>query len=190
MGMNIQPGGIAHVDVREESRPARLQRLTQQVNFIDVICENISCGSTLVELADLYDLNYGKLSLWISSDSGRRSAVAAAIQIRTEWGQDVIIRELKRIAYADVREMFHEQGALKAARDWPSEAARSVASVKTKELFDNEGNEIGEMNEIKFYDKLKALELLGKNLKMFTEKHEHGLSKSLEDLLAQSNGEK
>ena len=47
----------------------------------------------------------------------------------------------------------------------------------------------GYIKKIKFWDKPRALELLGKNQKLFTEKVEHSGSVTLEQLVAGSHEE-
>lgn len=124
--------------------------------------------------------------------------IAAAIQeqmdkraARLEISADVILRELLFIARADLAQAYTKEGKLKSIHDIPEETRRAMAGVKVYEEFDGFGKDrfqCGETIEVKFWDKPKALELLGKHLKLFTDVHEvHG---SLEDLVAGSNQEK
>ena len=50
-----------------------------------------------------------------------------------------------------------------------------------------ERHKIGEVREVKFWDKIKSNELVGKHVGMWPTKVEHSGKMSLEQLLAQSN---
>lgn len=88
---------------------------------------------------------------------------------RTGINQDRIIRELARIALVNANNVIDVNSA--TVREDASEddtAAIASIKVKTTPFEDGEGVE----REIKFADKLKALELLGKHLGMFKDKVE------------------
>ena len=72
------------------------------------------------------------------------------------------------MAYANVAVLYDETGALLPMRDWPPDVARSVAGVKStkKNLVAGDGIQ-EDVVEVKLWDKLKALELIGTYLKMF-----------------------
>lgn len=86
---------------------------------------------------------------------------------RTGINQDRVIRELAKVAFlnpVDVIDMDSATIQGEANRD----DTACIASVKVKTIPTDEGP-ITE-REVKTYDKLKALELLGKHLGMFTDK--------------------
>lgn len=173
--------------IKEEyEQQARFHVLTLESNFINTVCRNISAGLTIFELADNLDVHFADLHEYIMSSPSNKKKFEAAELLRGEWLVGTTIRELKRIGTSDIRGLFSKNGGLLNPDEWTDEAAMAVAGIKVKELFDNNGEQIGEMKELKFWDKTRALELIGKNQKMFTEKTEHSLSKSLEDLVAGS----
>lgn len=172
-----------------ESPHARFLRLIELPNFIDNLCENIASGSRLVEVAEVYDIPYGQLSMWLYSTQENKKKYMWACDMRAEWSVDSILSELRHLARVDIRTLFDERGNLLDPHDWPDHTAKAVSGLKVKELFDRNGNKEGEIIDVKLWDKIKSLELLGKNLKMFTDKHEHSVDKKLEDLLAASMGE-
>lgn len=109
---------------------------------------------------------------------------------RVEVKQDDVLRALLRIGLMDPRTMYTETGALKEPKDWPDAIAACIASIEVFEERDERGNKIGDTTKVKFWPKVQSLELLGKYLKLFTDKREITLSKTLEDLVAGSWGEK
>ena len=92
---------------------------------------------------------------------------------RTEVTQDMVIRELSRIAFLDIRKLYNESGGLKNIQDIDDETIKAISSLETLEEYDGYGEDkkqIGNTQKVKLLDKLKALELLGRHLGMFKEK--------------------
>lgn len=109
------------------------------------------------------------------------AAVAAAMQARQERTQitaDRVLEELARIAFGDPRKVM----------SWGPDG---VTLIDSSELSDDEAAMIAEVSETKTlhggsikgktHDKVRALELIGRHLKMFTDKVEH--SGSVESLV-------
>ncbi len=97
----------------------------------------------------------------------------AARSARVEVRADEILLELKRIALADLGEAFDDNGNLKPMKDIPPDVRRAMAGVDVIELPGSEDGEAGGLvKKVKFWDKTKALELLGKHLKLYTDKVE------------------
>lgn len=170
-----------------ETRAERLTRLLSSETFMNTIKRTLAAGGSVLDMCECLDVDVDAVMDWINVNAARKSIYKNAIEARDEWSKEMVLRELRRAGQSDIRDVFNEQGAMVPVHEWTDEAARAVASVKVKELTDNMGNVIGELKEIKFWDKTKSLELIGKNLKMFTDKTEHSLTKSLEDILAESN---
>ncbi len=85
---------------------------------------------------------------------------------RTGVNADRVIRELARVAFFKATDAVEMSDAT-LKDDIAADDAAVIASVKVKQTFgDYEGIE----REVRFADKLKALELLGKHLGMFTDK--------------------
>jgi phage terminase small subunit len=94
---------------------------------------------------------------------------------KLEIDADTVLRELHRIATCDILEAYDENGALKPIREIPKEIRKAISSVKTREEFDYiEGDKIkvADVVEVKFWDKVRSLEHLGKHIKLFTDKIE------------------
>jgi phage terminase small subunit len=91
---------------------------------------------------------------------------------RTEVTQERVIAELATIAFSNIGDIASwgpEGVSVKSANELSPEILASVADVSK-----SSGKE-GGMVRVKLYDKLKALELLGKHLGLFEEKIEIGV---------------
>ena len=101
----------------------------------------------------------------------------AARAKRTGITADVILGELLRLARVDIREAYDATGHLLPIKQIPEDVARAISGIKVLDEFEGSGDErvkIGEVREVKFHDKTRSLELLGKHLKLFTDKVEYG----------------
>jgi phage terminase small subunit len=95
------------------------------------------------------------------------------IEKRTEVTQDMVIKELAKIAFLDIRKLYTENGQLKNIADMDSETAGAISSLETLEEYEGYGDDrekIGDTQKVKLLDKTKALELLGRHLGIFKEK--------------------
>jgi phage terminase small subunit len=83
-----------------------------------------------------------------------------------------VLQELLYLATSDMEKVFNDDGSLKTMKDIPKGTRRAISSVEIEELYDGHGEDrrqIGFTKKIKFWDKNKSLENLGKHLKLFTE---------------------
>jgi len=94
------------------------------------------------------------------SISSRIDELRAAISVRTGVNQDRVIRELARIGFLDPTRLANMDSAMVYQAASEDDRA-AISSVKVKSGAD------WTEREVKFADKLKALELLGKHLGMF-----------------------
>lgn len=83
---------------------------------------------------------------------------------RTIIDGDKILQEINRIAIQDPRKAFDKYCNLLPVHQWPDEMAACISSIEVVELKDKEGNVYGELKKVKFWDKVKALDLAMKHL--------------------------
>ena len=150
--------------------------------FLSDLCEHVTSGGSLPNLCKLLSVRYSKVIEWIYTDPIRSEQYERALKARGEWAVQSVLSELKDIALADIRQAYDEQGNMLPPNEWPDALARTIAAVETNEI----AGEAGYTKRIKMWDKLKALELLGKNLKLFKEQIEHSGQLTLEDLVTGS----
>ena len=104
-----------------------------------------------------------------------RRAVEAglhAISVRCAIDAEKVMRELAAIAFSNF--LHYEvaaDGTLGLAAGAPAEAMLALARTKHKHWVKQDGT-VATESEFTFCNKLKALQLLGKNLKLFTERLE------------------
>ena len=92
---------------------------------------------------------------------------------RTEITQDMVIKELAKIAFLDIRKLYTENGQLKNIADIDSDTAGAISQLETLEEYEGYGDDrekIGDTQKVKLLDKTKALELLGRHLGIFNDK--------------------
>lgn len=79
---------------------------------------------------------------------------------RTQITQDMTIREIAKIAYADPRRAFDEAGNMLPIHLWPDDLAATISGFKIKRM---PGDDSGaELVEVKTWDKNAALEKAAK----------------------------
>lgn len=86
---------------------------------------------------------------------------------RTGINQDRVIQELARIAFVNPQNLIDPEDA-SIRPDATEDDLACIQSVKVKSMDGAKGSSLE--REVKLNDKLKALELLGKHLGMFTDK--------------------
>lgn len=94
---------------------------------------------------------------------------------KSEVTIDRVISELANIAFSDVGEAFATNGDLKPIHEMPETIRRALSGIDVDQLFEGRGEDrehIGYTKKIRMWEKTKALELLGRHLKMFTDKIE------------------
>lgn len=87
-----------------------------------------------------------------------------------------VLMELGRIAFADIRQLYDEHGALKLPHEWGDSIAAAVTSMDSFEVTDGQGVPIGENKRVKLSDKLSALDKLARILGMYKADNKQGAS--------------
>lgn len=105
---------------------------------------------------------------------------------------DWVLRHNAAIVQADITDILEPDGRFKSPHDWPQIWRQIVSSFDIKRLIDakDAGNEdkaevLEQEMKVRFVDKLKALELLGKHndIAAYAERHKHEHSHDLEAVL-------
>lgn len=117
----------------------------------------------------------------IGDENLKKPEIAAAVQKamdarsqETKIDANKVLSEIGKLAFADIRKVFNEAGQLLPIHMLPDEIAASVSSIEvvTSRIPGGEPEDVEHTAKIKFWDKRGSLELLGKHLKLFTDKTE------------------
>jgi phage terminase small subunit len=97
---------------------------------------------------------------------------------RTQITQDMVLNELAKIGFSDIREALTGDGALVSPHEWGDRFAGAVSSIEvvtrpSGEYDENSRPIMDHVHKIKTWDKKGALESIGKHLGMFTDRVEH-----------------
>ncbi|WP_430454958.1 terminase small subunit [Rheinheimera sp.] len=94
---------------------------------------------------------------------------------KLEVTKERILEELALIAFSDIGEAFNANGDLLPIHDMPESIRRALSGIDVDMLFEGRGEDkehVGFTKKIRTWEKTKAIELLGKHLKMWTDKVE------------------
>jgi hypothetical protein len=175
-----------------EDRVSRTAALVGAEGFLERYCEHLANGGDGPSYCMDRDVRYSDVLRWVVADEERKVCVGAAESAGAKWFVASIMAELKKVGMVDIGKAYDERGALLPMQDIPPEVRACIVAVESEELYDGVGamrTMVGYTKRIKFSDKLKALELLGKNLQMFidTSRVIHTGRVTLEDLVMASN---
>lgn len=110
---------------------------------------------------------------------------------RARISADYVLLRLQQIDELDLADIMDDDLSLKPLSSWPKAWRQFLSGVKVAELFEGKGDKkkiIGVLKSIKWPDKLKNLELIGKHVDVnaFKEIHEHNVNVSLADQMAKA----
>ncbi|BBM03794.1 terminase small subunit [Microbulbifer sp. GL-2] len=96
---------------------------------------------------------------------------------RTQINADYVLNRLVEIDQMDVLDIIEDDGSLKAISEWPKVWRQYLGGMDLAEFWEGRGDDrqmIGVLKKIKWPDKTKNLELLGKhvNVQAFSEHRE------------------
>lgn len=101
------------------------------------------------------------------------AAAQAARSKRTEIDQDYVLARMVEIDQMDVLDIMTDDMSLKPVSEWPRVWRQYLSGFDLAEMFEGRGDEremVGILKKIKWPDKTKNLELLGRHLGMFRDK--------------------
>lgn len=108
---------------------------------------------------------------------------------RTKITADYVLKRLVEIDELDLLDIMSDDLSLKPLSAWPKAWRQFLSGLKVAELFEGQGDEkkvIGVLKSIKWPDKVKNLELIGRHVDVnaFKDRVELDVSDSLADKLA------
>lgn len=178
----------------------RTKKKLSEPDLLGDICSAVANGGSLVELCAVWQVRYSDVVLWIhdqAADPKRKTSYEDAMVARSEWMIQTLLKELRMIGTVDIRRAYDASGALLPIQQIPEDVARVITGIEAKELWERVDDDTapsgtrmektGELVKVKFLDKIKAIELLGKSMALWIDRKQHELGASLEDIIAGSN---
>ncbi|MEQ6918010.1 terminase small subunit [Halomonas aquatica] len=98
---------------------------------------------------------------------------------RTQVDANYVLQRLVEIDQMDVIDILDDDGRLKPLRDWPRVWRTTISALDLSELWEGHGDErqlVGLLKKVKWPDKPKNLELLGKHVTVQAWKEQRELS--------------
>lgn len=92
-----------------------------------------------------------------------------------EISAEKVLKGLGRIAFLDVRKAFNKDGSLRPIHELDDDTAGAIAGFEHEKLFEHfakgQAKQVGTTSKVKFSDRIRALELLGKwkEMKLFAD---------------------
>jgi hypothetical protein len=170
----------------ELSRRERREYFASKVSepeALELICDRLSDGETLADLARDFKANYRWLFEWLNDPEhpDRAAMVERAMQARDSMSQEEVVGQLHRLATLDVRGAFNTNGDMKQITDMPATMAKAISSIDVTE------NERGEVTKkIRFVDRGQMLGLSGRRHRMFVDRVDMTGQVSLEQAVMDS----
>lgn len=170
----------------QESYQKKLQRITTDPSFIDTLCRHISNGGSYLDFAENLGLIFSDLATWINANDERKKKLDDAERMRVEWARQRVVDEVRDIALADLRQIYNDDGTIKEPHLWPQGIARALWGMEVEEQIGKEGKRMGWNKKVKLLDKLKALEMMGRELGLFIPRQKIEIEPTLEELVVGS----
>lgn len=163
--------------------PITLQTALDAPSLIDDICAHVASGGSPLEFAAVREIPWGVLSNWLRADATRSKRFNDAERDGDRHTVYALLDELKSLSRSDLKDLYDFSGRIKPVSDWPRGLALAVQAVESIETFNEDGELTGYVRKVKLWDKPKSIELLGKYLKLWVERHEHTHSVTLESMV-------
>lgn len=180
----------------EMNRRQRFEVIKADPETPDIIYRHMANGGSLITYCEMMNVDFCDVTKWLNAE--HMEVFNNANEALRQWEIHRLLQEIKAISFVDIRKIFNEDHSLKSPSEWPDNIASALAGIDVAEIWDNEADadgkkhkvQIGEIKKIKLFDKLKALEMLGKDLGRFVTKHEVSGKLTLEELVTGSKKEK
>lgn len=146
----------------------RLQNPATELEIFDAIAE----GSTLFKWCRDNNASFTHVGRWIAADKERQKKFATARALREEYLGEAVLHKLTMFLQADLSQAYDAQGRLLSPADMPESIRLALAGVDIS--WNGSDDDPQQTVKIKMVDPLKSTELMGKYLKIFSERSNDG----------------
>jgi len=158
--------------------------------FMD-FCRQIANGGSIKDICKRWNVNYGDLYAAIAINQKLSKVYHMALEARRHFDVEEMLEQMRALATSDVRSLFNPDGSLKHPNEMTAEESACIQSFEVETEINETDKEFiaTKIKKVKLWDKTKAIDLMGKALGMFVEKHVHEGTITLRDLVLQSINE-
>lgn len=149
----------------------------------DEVFTHVACGGSLQDMAKQLEMRFSDLYKYITSVPDGEKKYELALKTAEARDKDLIIRSLRGVIETYPSDMFNEDGSVKPVSEWPKEL---IAGFEIEEIY-NKSEAVGNIKKVKAVDRLRAMEMLGKERGMFANRTKLETTLTLEQLVEQSN---
>jgi phage terminase small subunit len=120
-----------------------------------------------------YKGRVGEIGYQLLQKTPIKEAIDRAMQERLRTigvTSERVLTEIARIGFLDIRKLYRDDLTLRPPQEWDDEIAAAIAGIEVFEEFEGRGEErarVGVTKRVKGFDKVRALGILGKHLKLF-----------------------
>lgn len=115
----------------------------------------------------------------------RVAALMAERAKRTRITKDRVLEGIAELAYFDIADAYDERGAVKPLHEMPPALRHAIAGIESQEL-QIDGVVVGHVRKLKLVDRPRAYEMLGRHMKLFTDKLEVNDKTGLADRMSRA----
>jgi hypothetical protein len=153
------------------------------------LTDHVTTGGSVTELAKLWEVPYRVLIRFLRGDPIRSRQYDEALADRKEWVVERLLTELRSISCVAMTQVIDKDGALLPTDSWPDDVKSNLKKMVVVETFEGAGEDrtwTGYLKTIEFHDKLKAIDMYGKQLKMWSDDKTIKVGMTYEELLTAS----
>ena len=133
----------------------------REIDFLEayLVCDDVQMAILRSEIDpdDCHKLMKSKR--WKDELRRRRELKAVGCNVTAQ----TVLEHTRDVVMSDALDVLNDDGSFKPLSDWPLIWRQMLSQFEVKELYDDDGANIGRLSKAKFVDKLKALEMLGKH---------------------------
>jgi len=106
--------------------------------------------------------------------STRLQELRDGLQERAGITLERVVKEIAKIAFGDIKELYNEDGKLLQPHELDDNTAAQISSFKSRmELSGKDNEDVALIEEYKRHDKVKALDMLTRHLGGYVDRVEH-----------------